>query len=138
MGAQYGNLGHALLGGLDLVGQSIVAGRRLCCFCFQIGIIQQSVFGQVVEGLRHLFEVEHLGPTGIPGTFSGLEFCLDVHQQIDLGRGGLRGRLLAGRMLFLAREDRQQIVQRVAVPQPVKADVVAPALCADGDGLPRR
>ena len=43
--------------------------------------------------------------------------------------------LLAGRMFFLAGEDRQQIVQRVAVPQPVKADVVAPALRADGDGF---
>src|SRR5699024_4627266 len=41
-------------------------------------------------------------------------------------------RMLAGRMLFLAGEDRQQIVQRVAVPQPLKADVVAPALHADG------
>ena len=38
-------------------------------------------------------------------------------------------------MFFLAGEDRQQIVQRVAVPQPVKADVVAPALRADGDGF---
>ena len=43
--------------------------------------------------------------------------------------------MLAGRMFFLAGEDRQQIVQRVAVPQPVKADVVAPALRADGDGF---
>ena len=38
-------------------------------------------------------------------------------------------------MLFLAGKNRQQIVQRVAAPQPVKADVVAPALRADGDGL---
>ena len=55
--------------------------------------------------------------------------------KLTFGRGGLRGRLLAGRMLFLAGEDRQQLVQRVAVSQPVKADVVAPALCADGDGF---
>ena len=38
-------------------------------------------------------------------------------------------------MLFLTGEDRQQIVQRVAVTQPVEADVVAPALRADGDGF---
>src|SRR5699024_11886087 len=44
VGAQHGNLGHALLSGLDLIGQRIVTGRRLCCFCFQIGIIQQPVF----------------------------------------------------------------------------------------------
>ena len=113
----------------------MVMGRCLCCFCFQIGIIQQPVFGQVVEGLRHLFEVEHLRPAGIPGTFPGLQFCLDVHQQIDLWRGGLRGGLLAGRMLFLAGKDRQQIVQRVTVPQPVEADIFIPALCADGDGF---
>ena len=75
----------------DLVGQRVVAGRRLCRFGFQIGIIQQSVFGQVVEGLRHLFEVEHLGPAGISGTFSDLEFCLDVHQQIDLWAGRTAG-----------------------------------------------
>ena len=116
----------------------MVTGRRLCCFCFQIGIIQQPVFGQVVEGLRHLFEVEHLGPAGVPGAFSGLEFCLDVHQQIDLGRGGLWDGLLAGRMLFLAGEDRQQIVQRVAIPQSVKADVVAPASALMEMVLPRR
>lgn len=96
------------------------------------------MFRQVVEGLCYLLEVEHLGPADVPGTFPGLEFCLDVHQQIDLGRSGLRDGLLAGRMLFLAGEDRQQIVQRVAVTQPVKADVVAPALHADGDGFPRR
>ena len=50
-------------------------------------------------------------------------------------RSGLRDGLLAGHMFFLAGEDRQQIVQRVAVPQPVKADIVAPALRADGDGF---
>ena len=38
-------------------------------------------------------------------------------------------------MLFLAGKDRKQIVQRVAVTQPVKADIVAPALRADGDGF---
>ena len=38
-------------------------------------------------------------------------------------------------MFFLAGEDRQQIVQRVTVPQPVKADIFIPSLCADGDGF---
>ena len=70
-----------------------------------------------------------------PAPFPAWSFGLDVHQQIDLGRSGLWGRLLAGRMLFLAGEDRQQIVQRVTVPQPVKADIFIPSLCADGDGF---
>ena len=89
VGAQHGDLSHALLGGLDLVRQRIITGRRLCCFGFQIGIVQQPMLGQIVEGLGHLFEVEHLGPAGIPGTFPGLQFCLDVHQQIDLGWSSL-------------------------------------------------
>lgn len=38
-------------------------------------------------------------------------------------------------MFFLAGEDRQQIVQRVAVPQPVKADAIAPALRDNGNGF---
>lgn len=42
---------------------------------------------------------------------------------------------LSRHMLLLAREDRPQIVQCVAVPQPVEADVVAPALRAGGDGF---
>ena len=135
VGAQLGDLGHALLGSLDLAGQRVVAVRCLCRFGRQIGVVQQPVFGQVVESLGHLFEVEHLRPAGVSGTFPGLEFCLDVHQQIDLGRGGLHSGCLAGRMLFLAGEDRQQIVQRIAVPQPVEANIFIPALCADGDGF---
>ena len=55
--------------------------------------------------------------------------------RLTLGGAACGAGLLAGRMLFLAGEDRQQIVQRVAVPQPVEADVVAPALRADGDGF---
>ena len=47
--------------------------------------------------------------------------CSDV-------RSAMQG---TGKELYLATP--QQIVQRVAVPQPVKADVVAPALRADGD-----
>lgn len=96
------------------------------------------MFGQVVKGLGHLFEVEHLRPAGIPGTFPGLEFCLDVHQQIDLWRGGLRGRSLAGRMFFLAGENRQQIVQRIAVPQPVEADILSQPSALMEMVLPRR
>ena len=93
------------------------------------------MFGQIVEGLSHLLEVEHLGPACIPGAFPGLEFCLDVYQQIDLGRSSLHSSFLSGCMLLLPGEDGKQIVQRVAVPQSVKADIVAPALRADGNGF---
>ena len=85
------------------------------------------MLGQKIHGLRHLFQVEHLGPAGISGTFPGLEFCLDVYQQIDLRWGGLHSGFLPRRMLFLTGEDRQQIVQSVAFTQAVQPGHFVPA-----------
>ena len=96
------------------------------------------MFRQVVEGLRHLFEVEYLGPAGIPVTFPGLEFVLDVHQQIDLGRDGLRGGLFAGRMLLLAGKNCQQIVQREPSPSRSKRTLLPQPSAPMEMVLPRR
>ena len=74
------------------------------------------MLGEIIHGLRHLFQVKNLGPPHIPGTFSGLELCLDVNQQINLRRICLLDRLLAGRMLLLTGKDGQQVPVGVGMP----------------------
>ena len=72
-----------------------------------------------------------------PAPFPAWSFAWMSTSKLTLDGAACGAGCLRGVCFFLAGEDRQQIVQRVAVPQPVKADVVAPALRADGDGFTR-
>ena len=81
-------------------------GRRR--LFLQNRILQQVMLREIVYGLCHLFQIKDLGPSRISGTFSGLELCLDVNQQINLRRICLLDRLLAGRMLLLTGKDGQR------------------------------
>ena len=56
-----------------------MVGRGCRRLFLQHRILQQVMFGEIVHGLRHLFQIKNLGPPHIPGTFSGLELCLDVN-----------------------------------------------------------
>ena len=125
---QHSDLGHAFFGCLYLIGKSVIVFRRFCCAGIQVCILQQPVFGQIIHSLGHLLEIEHLSPAGVSGTFPSLEFCLNVHQQIDPGRGGLRDGLLAGRMLFLAEKKKaygeyRKAREEMRELQTVKANV---------------
>ena len=93
----------------------------------QHGILQQVMLRKVIHGLRHLFQIKDLGPSRISGTFSGLELCLDINQQIDLPRICLLDRLPTGCMLLLTGEDCQQVLQGVAVAQTLQTGHFAPA-----------
>ena len=93
----------------------------------QHSILQQVMLREIISGLRHLFQVENLGPPHIPGTFSGLELCLDVNQQIDFRRFCLLGGLLTRRMPLLSGENGQQVLQGVSVAQTVQTGHFAPA-----------
>lgn len=51
------------------------------------GLFQQAMLGEIVHCLRHLFQIEYLCPARVASAFSGLQFCLNIHQKIDLGSG---------------------------------------------------
>lgn len=84
-----------------------MVGRGRRSLFFQHRILQQVMLREIIHGLCHLFQIKDLGPPHIPGTFSGLELCLNVNQQIDLRRICLLDRLLTGCMLLLTGEDSQ-------------------------------
>ena len=121
MGPQNCDLRHAFLCRLDPRRQFIVVGRGRRCFFLQYRIFQQVMLGEIIHGLRHLFQVKNLGPAHIPSAFSSLEFGLNIHQQIDLRRLCLHGRFLTGCMLLFAGENGQQVLQGVAFTQAVRA-----------------
>ena len=102
-------------------------GRSRRSFFLQYRILQQVMLGEIVHSLCHLFQIKDLGPPHIPGTFSGLELCLDVKEQIDLRRICLLDRFLVGRMLLLTSKDTQQVLQGVAIAQAVQAGHFTPA-----------
>ena len=82
----HGDLTHALLRCLDFLRQLMVMVCSPGGFGGEIGVIQKAMFRQIVERLRHLFEVEGPGPPRITSTLPSLEFCLNIHQQIHLRR----------------------------------------------------
>jgi len=98
-----------------------MVGRGCRSLFLQHGILQQVMLREIIDGLRHLFQIKGLGPPHIPGTFSGLKLCLDVNQQIDLRRICLLDWLLTGRMCLMTGEDGQQVLQGVAFAQAVQA-----------------
>ena len=55
-----------------------MVGRGCRSLFLQNRILQQVMLREIVYGLCHLFQIKDLGPPHIPGTFSGLELCLDV------------------------------------------------------------
>ena len=127
MSPQNSDLRHAFLRRLDLRRQLIVMSRGRSSLFLQNRILQQVMLREIIHGLCHLFQIKDLGPPYIPGTFSGLELCLDVKEQIDLRRICLLDRLPAGRMLLLTSKDSQQVLQDVAVAQAVQAGYFIPA-----------
>ena len=120
MSPQNSDLRHAFLRRLDLRRQLIVMSRNRSCFFLQHCIFQQIMFRKIIHRLRHLLEVKDLSPARISGTLSGLQFCLDVHQQIDLRRICLQRRFFPRRMLFLTGENRQQVPQTVTFTQALQ------------------
>ena len=102
-------------------------GRGRRCFFLQHRIFQQVTLGEIIHGLRHLFQVKNLGPAYIPCAFSGLEFGLNIHQQIDLRRICLHGRFLTRCMLLLPVRNSQQVLQGVAFTQAVQTGYFIPA-----------
>ena len=104
-----------------------MVGRGCRSLFLQHGILQQVMLREIIDGLRHLFQIKDLGPPHIPGTFSVLELCLDVNQQIDLRRICLLDWLLTVRMRLMTGEDGQKVLQGVAVAQTVQAGHFAPA-----------
>ena len=74
---------------------------------------------QIVERLRHLFEIECLCPPCVPSALSGLELCLNIHQQIHLRRvcavDFFRDRLVG----LLPSQDSRQGLNAVTLAQAV-------------------
>ena len=83
---QYGDLRHALLRRLDCGRQFVIAPGSFVRFGGEVGIVQQAMLRQIVQRLRHLLEIECLGPPCIPGPLARLELGLNIHQQIYLRR----------------------------------------------------
>lgn len=131
VGSQHGDLRHTLLRRLDFLGQ-LVAPCRGCHRLFrQHLVIQKAMIVEIVQGLRHLFQVEFAGPPRISGPLTGAELGLNVHQQIDLrdsrSRGGSPGR----DMLVLPSERGTQVGFPIAVSQGFQADNIFPAGCPE-------
>ena len=72
MGTQNSDLRHALFSRFDLRRQFVVVGGGCRRFFCQLPIIQQLMFGEKIYSLRHLFQVENLGPSRIPSAFPSL------------------------------------------------------------------
>lgn len=85
------------------------------------------MLGEIIHGLRHLFQIENLGPPRIPGTFSGPELCLDVKEQIDLGRLRLYDDFFAWDVLLMTGKNGQQVLLGVAFAQAVQPGHFSPA-----------
>ena len=101
-------------------------GRGRSRFFLQHRIFQEVILGEIIHRLRHLLEVKDLGPARISGTLSGLQLCLDVHQQIDLRRSCLQRRFFPRCMLLLTGENRQQVLQTVTFAQAVQTRNIIP------------
>lgn len=69
---QHGDLRHARFRRLDLRGQRVKLLRRSGSFFFQFRVIQQPMLPQIIVGLRHLLDVEHLCPALVAHALSRL------------------------------------------------------------------
>lgn len=116
---QDGHLCYVFFRRLDLPGEVVVPGRRRRRFLGQSAVLQEAVLGQIVHALRHLLEVEHLGPPLVAAAFSSLELGLNVHQQIDLLLW-LKQLFLPGRVRLFASEDGPQVGLSVPIAQGVQ------------------
>ena len=111
---QHGDLRHARFRRLDLRGQRVKLLRRSGSFFFQFRVIQQPMLPQIIVGLRHLLDVEHLCPALVAHALSRLQLRLDVDEQSILFPRGLRP-FFARRMLLFSGEDGAKLVPRIAV-----------------------
>ena len=109
---QHGDLRHARFRRLDLRGQRVKLLRRSRGFFLQLPVVQQSMLPEIIVGLRHLLDVEHLCPALVTAALSGLQLRLDVDEQCILFPRGLRP-FFARRMLLFPGEDGAQLVLRV-------------------------
>jgi len=134
---QNSNLCHALFSRFDLRREFIVMCRGSRSLFFQNRILQQVILRQVIHGLRHLLQIENFSPSRIASTFSSLQFCLNVHQQIDLGRLRLHGGIFTGRMPFFTGQHRTDFCFTVPGPQLViHAGYILPAGSFEPDCFP--
>ena len=57
----YGDLCHALFPVLDFFGQVMIAGGGIRHLRFEISVVQQTMFREIVHGLSHLLQIENAG-----------------------------------------------------------------------------
>ena len=94
--------------------------NRRIRFRRQILNVHQIILRQIIERLRHLFEVKDLRPTLIPCAFSSLQLCLNIDQQIDLPHQ-LNCFLFSWMMLFLACDYRSKCRFRIVLSQRIQS-----------------
>ena len=78
------------------------------------------MLGQIIHRLRHLFEIEHLGPAFVTDALSGAEVCLNIHQQIDLFFRHGPDDFLTRFVSFFAGEDGPKLRFTVAAAQRIQ------------------
>lgn len=78
----HGNLGHALLRCLDLIGQCPVFFGCGCRPFFQLRVVHQAMLLQIGHCLRHLLEVKLFGPVCVSSAVSLSQLRLDVDQKL--------------------------------------------------------
>lgn len=103
VGFQHGDLRHARLRRLDLCRQRVELFRCSRGFFLQLPVVQQSMLPEIIVGLRHLLDVEHLCPTLVTAALSRLQLRLDVDEQRVLSLRGLTALFARRMLLFPAR-----------------------------------
>lgn len=121
---QHSDLRHAGFRRLDPVGYFVVSRGGGVGLCGQLGVVHEIVVLQISDGLRHLLQVELLGPIRVTSSFALSQLRLNVDQELVGPLGLLRrfGFLFLRGVLALPGEDRFQLCGGVAGAEGIHAD----------------
>ena len=90
-------------------------------------ILQQIILRQIIQCFGHLLQVKYLRPPDISGSFSFLQFFLNIYQQINwlclCSRLGFVFRV----MLPLPGNNRSQFFLRISLPQTSEPNSILPS-----------
>ena len=90
-------------------------------------IFQQIILRQIIQCFCHLLQVKYLRPPGISGSFSFLQFFMNIYQQINWLCLCSRFVFVFRVMLPLPGNNRSQFFLRISLPQTSKPNIILPS-----------